>query len=143
MSTPEVPFEPDYQVTSEAYLRYCAGLAVAQTPFDTISIHHFDDVERDADNIWGIAENIMTSSIRSIIKAVRPPDSHTHAKHSYEQNLPFLFRALDAAFETHTDKITTINPWYPILRPAPFLHKSTFPGLAVPALTPGAACLEC
>jgi hypothetical protein len=130
----------DFAEGSEAYVRYCAGIAVMQFPYDTAGVHGRLEVEEHVEEINFIAGTMMVDAMHRIIKVSYPGEKKTlkNAEHAFAATEPAMREILSHANEYYEGRLIRLNEMFPILRPAAFLdpvvYRSVCHGKPVNAL---------
>lgn len=119
----------DFAEASEGYIRYCTGIAVVQFPEDMTDIHRQSSIESSADAILTTAERLMIDGITRVIRTAQEPqfrERKLEMQGRFRQSLPAMRELVEWACERHEARLEKLNPMYPVLRPAPFLHEPLY-----------------
>ncbi|MBI1857317.1 hypothetical protein HY003_03645 [Candidatus Saccharibacteria bacterium] len=119
----------DFSEGSEAYIRYCAGLAIVQFPEDMVNIHRLENNESTAGDIITTAERMMIHGIVRVIRIAQEPEYRKHKltmEDRFQESLWAMRELVDYTCERHEYRLERLNPMYSILRPAPFLKEQIY-----------------
>ncbi len=114
---------------AEGYVRYCSGLGILQQPEAWRSIHNQADIEGNIDSVLVTAEHLILSGSRKFIDAsagLSGITNFTEAKTKFDEVAPTMYRLLGRVCESQFGRLQEINTAYPIVRPAPFLDRTTY-----------------
>ena len=116
----------------EAYVRFCSGIAMLQRPADWEAVHNKPYIPENFEAIITTAEHLIISGSRKFIEASFPDDvtTFTVARNIHERIAPIMHELLATTCEEQYDRLQEINSLFPVVRPAPFLEKTTFMFLA-------------
>ncbi len=124
--------ETDLHEGSEAYIRYCAGLAIIQFPEAFVEIHNRPDIRESADAIVISAKQLMLDGIKKIVKCSFSPEERIEMKAlegRFEEARPGMVEIVETTCLFKQERLDQLNETYKILRPAPFLDRYIYRGI--------------
>lgn len=126
----------DFLEGSEAYIRYCSGIAMVQYPYEMNAVHGRPEVEQHVDEILLTARSVMVGGLRRVMQVVQPKDEKGEPRHLNQGKSNFkeveasMREIVDFACVRHDTRLDELNEMYKTLRPAPFLNKTFYSKLA-------------
>lgn len=120
--------EVQLELSADQYIRYLGGVALLTRPDATRDMHGFDaESESDRLDIVIAAEHLMYDGLRKIIFTVGGEGKPTAAYEDRHQLLlPRMLQVREHSFETQSQRIDRLHPFFAVFRPYPVTNEVTF-----------------
>lgn len=133
------PSEIDKILAFKGYFKYASGVAVFNNPHGMTRLHAHEVNRENIKEITCIAEKLILSGLISIITYANPKEIRgdvSLVKNGFEDAFTYMNDTVNLAYAKGGKRLDKLNPYLPILRPAPMLDQVMYDQICEPTAQP-------